>query len=98
MTKRKGKSSSHGTGRPRWSVRANPREQVPNNSYTPPPTSYEDIEFECIDCGKREVWLAQDQKWYYEVAKGPLYAKAVRCQDCRYKRKHPGKGTSSTDT
>ncbi|WP_425397407.1 zinc-ribbon domain containing protein [Aeoliella sp.] len=94
MAKRKRKTTSHGTGIPPGAVFANPRQQVPNNSYCPAPTYYEDIEFKCIDCGKREVWLAKDQKWYYEVAKGPLYATAVRCQECRYKRKHSGKSDS----
>jgi len=59
-----------------------------------------DLEFECRDCGRHEVWTARQQKWYYEVAKGSLYATAVRCRNCRRKRreakgdpnklKHPG--------
>lgn len=31
---------------------------------------YEDKEFECTDCGKTALWTAQQQKWWYEVAKG----------------------------
>ncbi|MCA9221639.1 MAG: zinc-ribbon domain containing protein, partial [Planctomycetales bacterium] len=33
-----------------------------------------------------QVWSAQQQKWYYEVAKGSLYATAIRCRECRQKR------------
>ncbi|MCA9203194.1 MAG: zinc-ribbon domain containing protein [Planctomycetales bacterium] len=40
----------------------------------------------CVDCGKSQVWSAQQQKWYYEVAKGSLYATAIRCRECRQKR------------
>jgi|GEM_PF-997083 len=47
---------------------------------------YVDKPFDCVDCGNAEVWSAQDQKWYYEVAKGSLYATAIRCSDCRRKR------------
>lgn len=60
--------------------------QAPNNSYSPP-TYYEDRPFECVDCGKQEVWTAQQQQWWYEVAKGPIYAVAVRCRACRQKRR-----------
>lgn len=57
--------------------------QVPNNSWGPPVTAYFDIDFRCRDCGKEETWTAEQQKWYYEEAKGSLYASAVRCHDCR---------------
>ena len=71
---------------PRAAILADPSQQVPNNSYSPPPLFYVDKEFVCVDCGRQEEWTAQQQKWYYEVAKGSLYATAVRCRDCR--RKH----------
>jgi hypothetical protein len=73
------------TGIPRGAVVADQSQQAPNNSYSPPPTYYVDVEFKCRDCGKREVWTAKQQKWYYEVAKGPLFGTAVRCHDCRAK-------------
>jgi hypothetical protein len=67
-------------------VAADPKQQVPINSYSQsPPTYYEDIEFTCRDCKKIEVWTAHQQKWYYEVVKGSLFATAVRCHDCRKK-------------
>lgn len=79
---------------PRGAVPADRSQQVPNNSYSPPPSFYVDKEFVCVDCGREEIWSAQQQKWYYEVAKGSLYATAVRCRGCRrkYSREHQGHG------
>lgn len=73
---------------------ADPAQQVANNSYSPPPTFYADKKFVCVDCGCEETWTARQQKWYYEVAKGSLYATAVRCRTCRAKRRktHNGQG------
>jgi len=75
-------------------VLADPTQQVPNNSYSPPPEYYVDQEFVCVDCGRKEIWTATQQKWYYEVAKGSLYAGAVRCRACRRKHRetHSGVG------
>jgi hypothetical protein len=44
---------------------------------------YEDVEFACRDCGSIEVWTAAAQRWWYEVAKGLIYTRAVRCRGCR---------------
>lgn len=79
---------------PRGAVLADQSQQVPNNSYSPPPDYYIDIEFTCRECGRHEVWTAKQQKWYYEVAKGLLYATAVRCRECRRKpaEQHTGRG------
>ena len=54
-----------------------------DNTYGPRPLFYVDRRFVCIDCGAREVWTAADQKWWYEVAKGKLESRAVRCSTCR---------------
>lgn len=70
---------------PTGAVVANVREQVPNNSYDPPPQWYVDKPFKCVDCGSEEVWTAEQQKWFYEVAKGSLYATAKRCRQCRHR-------------
>lgn len=56
--------------------------QAPNGSYSPP-TEYRDTEFKCIDCGKSECWTAKQQQWWYEVAKGQVNSRAIRCCDCR---------------
>lgn len=56
---------------------------APNNSYGPP-TEYLDTEFTCVDCGEEEVWTAKQQQWWYEVAKGSINGRAIRCRDCRH--------------
>tara|TARA_R110002072_G_scaffold302603_1_gene486646 strand:- start:104891 stop:105226 length:336 start_codon:yes stop_codon:yes gene_type:complete len=69
---------------PRGSIPADLSKQAPNNSYGPP-LFYEDLEFTCRDCGSEEVWTAEEQQWYYEVAKGSIYGRAVQCWFCRKK-------------
>jgi hypothetical protein len=44
---------------------------------------YVDTPFECVDCGKAEVWTATQQKWWFEVAKGDMWTTARRCRPCR---------------
>jgi len=68
-------------------IPANQAEQVPNNSYDPP-RYYEDLPFKCQECGADEVWTAEQQQWWYEVAKGPIYSRAVRCRACREKHRN----------
>jgi hypothetical protein len=70
-------------GMPEGAVAADQSKQVPNNSYSPPPVWYVDMPFVCVDCGSEELWTAEQQKWYYEEAKGSLYATAKRCRECR---------------
>ena len=60
------------------------------NTYGNLPTYYIDYHFQCADCGSKEVWTAEKQKWYYEEAKGHIWAVAVRCRPCRQKRKAGG--------
>lgn len=79
------KNSPTPKGMPNDAVVADPLKQVPNGSYDPPPLWYVDKEFRCVDCGKEETWTASQQKWYYEEAKGTLYATAKRCRECRVK-------------
>jgi hypothetical protein len=67
---------------PADAVLADPSQQAPNNSWSPP-LYYQDVEFTCVDCGIQQVWTAAQQKWWYEVAKGPIYAGAKRCRSCR---------------
>jgi len=57
------------------------------NTYRTLPEFYLDQPFTCRKCGKREIWKAGDQKWYYEEAKGHIDARAVECHDCRTARK-----------
>ena len=53
------------------------------NTYGSLPDFYIDYPFTCRRCGKREIWKAADQKWYYEEVKGHIDAKAVECHRCR---------------
>ncbi len=56
------------------------------NTYGERPDYYIDQPFLCRRCGKREIWKALDQKWYFEEAKGHIDAKAVECHACRKSR------------
>lgn len=47
------------------------------------PKYYRDTTVVCRDCGKTETWTATQQKWWYEVAKGEIESKAIRCRACR---------------
>jgi hypothetical protein len=73
--------------RPTGAVAVNPESLAPNNSYGEPlfvtRGFYADIPFRCVDCDKDEIWTAHQQKWWYEVAKGPVFATAIRCRPCR---------------
>lgn len=44
---------------------------------------YIDTAFDCVDCGKQEIWRATQQKWWYEVARGAVESCAIRCRACR---------------
>jgi hypothetical protein len=70
---------------PKGALPANPDKLARHNSYSPR-LYYVDYPFTCRDCGSDEVWTATQQKWYYEVAKGSIYGRAVRCRTCR--RRH----------
>jgi hypothetical protein len=64
-------------------VPADPEKLSHINTYGTLPDFYIDQPFVCRHCGKREIWRARDQKWYYEEAKGHVDARAVACHDCR---------------
>lgn len=63
-------------------VAADATQLVHNNTYGVLPTFYEDYAFTCRDCGSHEVWKAARQKWWFEVAKGAINSRAVRCRSC----------------
>ena len=71
---------------PDGAVPADPSKHAPHNMRGPT-QYYIDFPFMCVDCGSEQVWTAEQQKWYYEVAKGPIYGTAVRCRQCRRKRR-----------
>ncbi len=65
----------------------NPANLGPNNSYGVPEFVqrgyYVDIPFHCKSCGIAQVWTERQQKWWYESAKGDVWAVAVMCRPCR---------------
>jgi hypothetical protein len=72
---------------PSGRIPADLTKQALHHSYGGVPLFYEDQPFTCVDCGKEEVWTAQQQQWWYEVAKGSIYSRAKRCGDCRRARR-----------
>lgn len=64
-------------------VLSDPTRLAFNNSYGTWPSFYVDRSFTCRDCESQEVWTAKQQKWWFEVAQGPIYSSAVRCRPCR---------------
>lgn len=57
------------------------------NTYGALPEYYIDRPFLCRRCGRRQIWKARDQKWYYEVAGGHIDARAVECRECRKQKR-----------
>lgn len=49
--------------------------------------TYLPMHFVCADCGKQEIWTGEQQKWWYEIAKGDLFSIAKRCRPCRAKER-----------
>ncbi len=78
---------------PPHQIPADISQQAPHTSYGGVPLFYEDKEFTCVDCGKTEVWTAEQQKWWYETAKGYIFSTAVRCHACREKLRQSHAGT-----
>ena len=72
---------------PPGAVPADPAQLAHNNTYGRLPTFYLDRIVKCRKCGKEEVWPAERQKWWYEVAKGNINTRAVYCRACRNEAK-----------
>lgn len=64
-------------------VKANWENLTHINTYGALPEYYIDRVFKCRDCGLEEIWLAEDQKWYYEETEGHIESIAARCHSCR---------------
>ena len=72
---------------PPGAVMADHAELEHNNTYGQLPTFYVDRAIACRQCGAEEVWPAERQKWWYEVAKGNINSDAVLCRSCRDAKK-----------
>jgi hypothetical protein len=68
-------------------IRVDIEKLAPDNSYGNPDFVergfYEDHHFTCQHCGKKEIWTARQQKWWYEIAKGNVWTTARLCRPCR---------------
>jgi transposase-like protein len=83
MNRRREKRRIAEGGLPPGAVAADTTQQVHVSPYGSAKKFYVDIHFKCKDCGVDDTWTAAQQKWFYECAKGSLYATAIRCRDCR---------------
>ena len=64
-------------------IQAIPSEQRANNSRTAP-TQYREKRVPCSGCGKRLLWTAEQQRYWYEEMKASVYAATnLRCDNCR---------------
>jgi Probable zinc-ribbon domain len=73
-----------GAIRSNWDALQHNYAAIPDITY---PLYYQDRSFTCRDCGSHELWLATQQKWWYEVAKGRIDTIAIRCRYCRRKER-----------
>jgi hypothetical protein len=46
-------------------------------------THYFDVDRSCVDCRRRFIFFAEEQKFWYEDLGFPLESDCVRCMDCR---------------
>jgi len=57
---------------------------------------FRDEEITCCECGKKETWKAEDQQWYFEIAHGSVFAKAIRCRACRVEKRSANQQSVAT--
>ncbi len=87
----KGISAVNQYDRPHGSVPVNLVNLSSNNSYGIPEFVkrgfYVDMPFTCQHCGTPQIWTAQQQHWWYELAKGDVWTIAILCRPCRIKER-----------
>lgn len=72
---------------PRGAVRADVYRQSVDLLYSPPRYFYVNEFKTCVQCGRDFVFGAHEQKYWYETLKFDITASAVRCRDCRRRRR-----------
>jgi hypothetical protein len=72
---------------PRGAVRASVHRQNLDLTYSAPKYFYVNESKTCVQCGRDFVFGAQEQKYWYETLKFYITASAVRCRDCRRRRR-----------
>lgn len=56
------------------------RRQTPSTFHS---VAYADVDCRCEDCGRRFLWFAEEQKYWFEELKFELWTSCVRCVECR---------------
>ena len=70
---------------PSDSIRANPLLQ--NYTSSGPAYFYQDQKRHCVQCRETFVFSAKEQRFWYETLQFSMHTDAVRCVDCRRKRR-----------
>ena len=65
---------------PGTAVEADLQRQIPS---TVPVLYYYDVDTACRDCGRRFLFFAEEQKYWYEELKFYIFAEPARCPVCR---------------
>jgi hypothetical protein len=69
-------------------IPADPAQQRRNNSRVPL-TQYEDKMVPCAGCGRRILWTAEQQRYWYEDVQASMYAGVnLRCDRCCKRGRH----------
>lgn len=72
---------------PEGAVRGDVRRQRARGAFDTPRYFYVDIERTCVQCGDAFVFRASEQKYWYESLGFNFASRAIRCSDCRRKRR-----------
>jgi hypothetical protein len=72
---------------PRSAVRGDVRKQAFCSACHLPKYFYLDEDRDCIQCGKRFTFRAEEQKYWYETLKFNFSSIPIRCVDCRRQRR-----------
>jgi tetratricopeptide (TPR) repeat protein len=72
---------------PRGALRGDPTKQIFCTAHHVPKYFYVDERRECIQCGAEFTFEAAEQKFWYETLKFNFNSVAIRCPDCRRRRR-----------
>ena len=72
---------------PRGALRGDPSKQVFCTAHHLPKYFYVDEHRECVQCSTQFKFAAEEQKFWYETLKFNFNSVAIRCPDCRRRRR-----------
>ena len=72
---------------PRGAIRGDVNKQIYCTAHHVPKYFYVDEERSCLQCGKKFVFRASEQKYWYETLKFNFSSVPVRCLQCRRERR-----------